>query len=373
MTIDPNSKNNGIEKGSSKSSKESVDIAHSGVFYLLPLGLRVQEKLERMIDKHMRSIGASKLSLSSITSEDLQRRSGRYSENAELLRLKDRKESGFLLSPTHEEKITTSAAGIVKSYKDLPLRVYQISRKYRDERRPRQGLLRAKEFLMKDLYTFDSTPKMALETYSSVRKAYAAFFDELKIPYVVADADSGAMGGNLSHEYHFVSPIGEDHVCSCNKCHYVANEELAEKGIRTQKTPSNDPIIWHGMSKDRNTLVRVYIPKAQPLTQNEGEDAISNHLNIHAVKAAYPDMDTSIENEALERFGDTAPHLVRIFDHPTLLPEQDDFTTQPITTHPKTAKPLDLTRIHTGDPCPRCLEGLLTVQRAMEAVFWQWK
>ena len=125
--------------------------AHSGVFHLLPLGLRVQDKLERLIDHHMATLGASKLTLSSLSTETLWQQSGRYSSNSELLRIADRRNSGFLLSPTHEEEITALVAGVVHSYKDLPLRLYQIGRKYRDEKRPRQGLLRAKEFLMKDL------------------------------------------------------------------------------------------------------------------------------------------------------------------------------------------------------------------------------
>ncbi|KAK3077064.1 hypothetical protein LTS18_011309, partial [Coniosporium uncinatum] len=204
--------------------------AHSGIWHLLPLGLRVQEKIERLVDKHMQSIGASKLSLSSITSEELWRKTGRYGgQNSEFLGVKDRRESGFLLAPTHEEEITALTKGILKSYKDLPLRLYQISRKYRDELRPRAGLLRAKEFLMKDLYTFDASQDAALQTYSVVRGAYKAFFDELGLPYLVAEADSGAMGGNLSHEYQFEAANGEDivHVCSSSSCGYTANEEAS--------------------------------------------------------------------------------------------------------------------------------------------------
>lgn len=356
--------------------------AYSGVFHLLPLGLRVQEKLERLIDKHMRSIGASKLSLSSITSEELWRQSGRFGANSELLRLRDRKESGFLLSPTHEEEITALASGIVKSYKDLPLRVYQISRKYRDERRPRQGLLRAKEFLMKDLYTFDYTINMALETYQTVRNAYAAFFDELKIPYLVANADSGTMGGNLSHEYHFVSQRGEDHVCSCAKCNYVANEELAEKATHT---PSKlmDTLegvrMWTGISKDRNTLVHVYVPRVKVETRDETiDESAIGHINIHALKSIYPGLDTSIEKTPLHLLKTNSSNdtfqIVRIFDYrvsPNLeetyrrdVPNHVEIND--ITTHPTTGKPLDLTRIQTGDPCPLCEDGTLTVQRAVE-------
>ncbi|KAF2094764.1 class II aaRS and biotin synthetase, partial [Rhizodiscina lignyota] len=218
--------------------------SHSGVFHLMPLGLKVQEKLERLIDNAMQSIGASKLSLSSISSEGLWEKSGRLAKYPELLRIKDRKDSRFILSPTHEEEITELVSPLVKSYKDLPLRLYQISRKYRDELRPRQGLLRAKEFLMKDLYTFDTTPENALQTYLETKAAYERFFDSLGLGYVVAEADSGAMGGTLSHEYQFISPIGEDTVVRCTKCDFIANEEVLPSdlsdGIRSA-TATEEP------------------------------------------------------------------------------------------------------------------------------------
>ncbi|KAJ4307454.1 hypothetical protein N0V94_009721, partial [Neodidymelliopsis sp. IMI 364377] len=214
----------------------------------------------------MESIGASKTSLSSITTEELWKQSGRYSANSELLRLKDRKDSGFLLSPTHEEEITALVASIVHSYKDLPLRLYQTGRKYRDERRPRQGLLRAKEFMMKDLYTFDATVEAGLETYKAVRQAYKNLFDELKLPYLVADADSGNMGGKLSHEYHFVSPKGEDNVWSCSSCDYVANEELVEKRTPDISTsPASPPLTFTGISVDRKTRISIQLPRPSSL------------------------------------------------------------------------------------------------------------
>lgn len=132
----------------------------------------------------------------------------------------------YLLSPTHEEEITTIVANAVNSYRELPLRLYQVGRKYRDEPRPRQGLLRGREFLMKDLYTFDATEEQAIKTYDEVRKAYVAFLEDLRLPYLTARADSGNMGGTLSHEYHFASPQGEDTIISCDKCDYSINEEL---------------------------------------------------------------------------------------------------------------------------------------------------
>ncbi|KAF2632215.1 prolyl-tRNA synthetase [Macroventuria anomochaeta] len=330
--------------------------AHSGVFHLLPLGLRVQNKLETLIDKHMESIGASKTSLSSITTEELWKQSGRYSANSELLRLKDRKDSGFLLSPTHEEEITVLVASMVHSYKDLPLRLYQTGRKYRDERRPRQGLLRAKEFMMKDLYTFDSTVEAGLETYKSVRQAYENLFDELKLPYLVADADSGNMGGKLSHEYHFVSPKGEDNVWSCSSCSYVANEELVEK-----KTPEVPPEVktssftFTGISVDRKTAISIHIPGPSDLAPNTSPswDQISEFTNLHALKKATPDsieIDTGIESSTLSSLLPNTTSSITITDR-TLSPSPDAY---------------DLTITRSGDACPHCPTGTLSVQKAIE-------
>ncbi|KAF2189656.1 prolyl-tRNA synthetase [Zopfia rhizophila CBS 207.26] len=339
--------------------------AHSGVFHLLPLGLRVQSKLESLIDKHMLSLGASKLSLSSITTESLWRQSGRLNANSELLRLSDRKDSGFLLSPTHEEEITSLASRIVQSYKDLPLRLYQISRKYRDERRPRQGLLRAKEFLMKDLYTFDYSQKHALETYDAVRKAYNALFDELKIPYLVADADSGAMGGNLSHEYHFVSPKGEDNVWSCNSCSYVANEELVEKRAPSSSvSTTSKPVAFRGISLDRETAIHIHIPRPPhiPDTEELSWSHVHDFVNLHAVKNAGLDIDTGIETATLELLLPKTTNTTHIYDRQLPQPPLSTSTSTPKSEQPQ----LDLTRTQPGDSCQLCSDGKLSVQRAIE-------
>ncbi|KAJ4985702.1 prolyl-tRNA synthetase [Stagonosporopsis vannaccii] len=329
--------------------------AHSGVFHLLPLGLRVQNKLEALIDKHMESIGASKTSLSSITTEELWKQSGRYSSNSELLRLSDRKDSGFLLSPTHEEEITALVASVVHSYKDLPLRLYQTGRKYRDERRPRQGLLRAKEFMMKDLYTFDSTVEAGLETYKSVRQAYKNLFDELKLPYLVADADSGNMGGKLSHEYHFVSPKGEDNVWSCSSCSYVANEELVEKKAQDASSNNANPLTFTGISVDRKTAITINLPRPTDLssTTSPSWSELASYANLHALKKATPsttELDTGIESSSLAALLPKTTSTISITDR-TLSPSADA---------------LDLTPTLPGASCPHCASGTLSAQKAIE-------
>lgn len=347
--------------------------AHSGVFHLLPLGLRVQNKLESLIDKHMSSIGASKVSLSHISTEELWKQTGRYSSNSELLRINDRRESGFLLAPTHEEEITSLVANMVHSYKDLPLRLYQTGRKYRDEKRPRQGLLRAKEFMMKDLYTFDSSHETALETYEDVRQAYTNLFDELKLPYLVADADSGNMGGKLSHEYHFVSPKGEDNVWSCDSCGYVANEELVDKSAPqtdldniTAPEEHSPPLVFTGITMDRKTAVRIFIarPSDMPAEAQPSWDSISSFVNLHAVKRVYPDLDTGIEAATLSKL------LPTIQSHKTLyspsLGHLQKTTSHTDASDTSTAKEANISLTRPGDACPRCFTGALAVQKAIE-------
>ena len=245
---------------------------------------------------------------------------------------------------------------MVHSYKDLPLRLYQIGRKYRDERRPRGGLLRAKEFLMKDLYTFDTSPQAALETYDAVRKAYNDLFNKLKLPYLVADADSGNMGGKLSHEYHFASPKGEDYVFSCTSCDYVANEELVEKKADTTTQTNSGSLIFTGISVDKETAINIHIPKPPSLAVNEiSWDGVSAFVNLHAVKKALPkdiDIDTGIEAFTLRSLLSKTTNTVDIYDP----------------THPKAppTSTIDITITKPGDPCPRCSTGTLKIQKAIE-------
>ncbi|EER27963.1 prolyl-tRNA synthetase, putative [Coccidioides posadasii C735 delta SOWgp] len=276
--------------------------AYAGIYHLLPLGLRVQKKLENLIDKHMESLGASKLFLSALSSQLLWKLSGRLHDDSEVFRFLDRKYAPFLLAPTHEEEITKLVGGLTNSYKELPLRVYQISRKYRDERRPRQGLLRAREFLMKDLYTFDYSTEEAMKSYNSVKEAYVRLFDELKLPYIVAAADSGNMGGNLNHEFHLENSKGEDIVVSCSKCNYKFNEELTDghaskfASRRESSPPYSRPGplgqslaaaistgVWTAVSKDRRTLIRAYYPKYL-LNENTAEP-VEREVNPHAVRS----------------------------------------------------------------------------------------
>lgn len=199
-----------------------ISSTDSGMFYFLPLGNRVVEKLEKLVDEEMKLIGAQKIRVPALTSASLWEKTARLEEaKSELLMLKDRHGKGYILGPTFEEAITNLIFhNSPLKRKDLPLRLYQISPKWRDEMKPRLGLLRSREFIMKDLYTFDVNAENSKITYDTVNQAYQNIFKSIEIPFVKVAADAGIIGGSLSHEYHYLSTIGEDQIKFCKSCQY---------------------------------------------------------------------------------------------------------------------------------------------------------
>jgi prolyl-tRNA synthetase len=203
-----------------------------GLFVLLPLGLRTFNKLKSMIHTEMAAIGADEFAFPCLTKRELWDQSGRWEEaGAELMRLKDRKGGDYCLGPTHEEPFTALAGDNMVSWKQLPWRFYQLDRKFRDELRPRHGLVRAREFWMKDMYTFDRDEAGAELTYDLVTHAYHTLFTKLTLPFSVVNADAGLIGGSKSHEYHVASAtVGDDQLVSCNCCGFAANVETVAGG-----------------------------------------------------------------------------------------------------------------------------------------------
>lgn len=215
----------------------------SGIYNYLPLGLRTLSKVIKIVDQEMESVGGQKLNMPKLLPKELWERTGRWNDMGnELIRLKDRKGEDFCLAPTHEEIVTSLAAAGVSSHKQLPLRLYQIGDKYRDEPRPRFGLLRAREFVMKDMYSFDVTQEDAVKTYEEVREAYIRVMTRLELPFAIAEADSGNIGGNMSHEFHALAEVGEDTLLCCESKNYYANVEKAKSStvatIDTTKIPA---------------------------------------------------------------------------------------------------------------------------------------
>lgn len=198
-----------------------------GCFHYLPYAVRAMEKLIHLVDQAMYEIGGQKMDMTSLCSAKLWKQTGRWDAvGKELFCLMDRHNQEYCLGPTHEEAVTHLVAtegGI--NQKQLPLLLYQITRKFRDEPRPCFGLLRGREFYMKDMYTFDMTEEAACETYNNVCTAYCKLFNTLGLKYVKVQADTGNIGGKMSHEFHLPAGIGEDRLMVCGNCDFAANVE----------------------------------------------------------------------------------------------------------------------------------------------------
>ncbi|XP_049887130.1 proline--tRNA ligase-like [Pectinophora gossypiella] len=203
----------------------------AGLFTLLPLARRALDKLEALVQKHIESTGAQRISFPALASESLWERSGRLAGGGpELMTVKDRHDKKYLLAPTHEESIADLLADVGPlSYKQLPLLLYQIGNKYRDEHRPKHGLLRAREFRMLDAYGAHAAADCAREQYERVTGAYRRLFDELQLNVHRVEAPTGEMGGSLSHEWQCVAGAGEDAVDVCLSCSHARLADPSER------------------------------------------------------------------------------------------------------------------------------------------------
>lgn len=200
----------------------------SGIYSFLPLGLRTFKKIEQIIREKMDAIGGQELLMSALLPAESYRDSGRWEVfGPEMFKLKDRNNRDFCLGPTHEEIFTETVKSGVRSYRGLPLILYQIQTKYRDERRPRFGVMRSREFVMKDAYSFDRNSEGLDISYQKMQEAYRRIFNRLQLNYQVVEADSGAMGGSGSQEFMVTSDIGESVIAFCETCGYAANDEKA--------------------------------------------------------------------------------------------------------------------------------------------------
>jgi len=201
----------------------------AGIYDILPIGLRVIRKVETIIREEMDRAGAQEVFLPSILPAELWQETGRWDlYGKELLRMKDRHDREFCYGPTHEEVITDLVRREVRSYRQLPVNLYQIQTKFRDEIRPRFGLMRGREFTMKDAYSFDRDREGAEKSYQAMFDAYTAIFKRCGLEFRAVEADTGKIGGSLSHEFMVLADTGEDRVVACGSCDYAANLEMAE-------------------------------------------------------------------------------------------------------------------------------------------------
>ena len=283
----------------------------SGVYSFLPLGYRVLRKIEEIIREEMDRAGALEVHMPALLDAELYKRSGRWDiYGADMFRLKDRTDRDFLLGPTHEEVFTDLVAWWLKSYKQLPITLYQIQYKYRDEKRPRYGLIRCKEFLMKDAYSFDATLESLDESYDKMKAAYYRAFERLGLKFLCVDADNGAMGGSGSQEFMVPSPIGEDDVVYCDDCHYAANMEKASykpvpapapeemQPLRRVPTPGAHTIAqiteFLHCAPERVAKTLIYVADGKPVAvmlrgdRDLNEVKLKNHLRCVELEMADP-------------------------------------------------------------------------------------
>src|SRR5881392_3157219 len=213
----------------------------SGIYTWMPLGLRIVRKVEAIVREEMNRAGAIELSMPVVQPAELWQESGRWQEyGGELLRFKDRHERDFVLQPTSEEVITDLARSELKSYRQLPVHFYQIQSKFRDERRPRFGIMRGREFVMKDGYSFHADYRDLEREYHNMYDTYTRIFSRLGLKFRAVAADTGAIGGTGSHEFHVLAESGEDAIAFCPQSDYAANVELAEALSPGARAPAGE-------------------------------------------------------------------------------------------------------------------------------------
>ena len=240
----------------------------AGLYTWLPMGLRTLRKVERIVREEMDKSGAQEVLMPAVQPAELWEESGRWTQyGGELLRMKDRHGRDFCFGPTHEEVIADLIRNEISSYKELPANFYQVQTKFRDERRPRFGVMRAREFLMKDAYSFHLNAESLNETYELMHRTYCAIFDRFGLDYRAVQADSGAIGGSASHEFHVLASSGEDDIVFSTGSDYAANIEKAEAVAPSGTRPAPAEEMKEVATPDQKTI-----------------DAVSQLLGIDATR-----------------------------------------------------------------------------------------
>ncbi|MFI5762963.1 proline--tRNA ligase [Streptomyces sp. NPDC051563] len=368
----------------------------AGVWSWLPLGKRVLDNVSRIVREEMDGIGAQEVLLPALLPKEPYEVSGRWSEYGDLLfRLKDRKGADYLLGPTHEEIFTLVVKDQCTSYKDLPVMLYQIQTKYRDEARPRSGVLRGREFQMKDSYSFDVSDEGLAESYRLHREAYVRIFERLGLDHRVVSAVSGAMGGSASEEFLAPAPAGEDTFADCPSCGYAANTEAAtfaltpapgEHGpleeIPTPDTPTIESLAAHlgvpASATLKNLLVKVdgeITAVGVPGDREVDLGKLGEHLAPAVVELVTAEDFTGRPDLVRGYVGPQGLEKVRYLADPRVAPGTSWVTgANKPDTHARDVvcgrdfevdQYLDVVVVEEGDPCPACGAGL-RLDRAIE-------
>ncbi|MCM1974350.1 proline--tRNA ligase [Streptomyces sp. G1] len=368
----------------------------AGVWSWLPLGKRVLDNVSRIVREEMDGIGAQEVLLPALLPKEPYEVSGRWSEYGDLLfRLKDRKGADYLLGPTHEEIFTLVVKDQCTSYKDLPVMLYQIQTKYRDEARPRSGVLRGREFQMKDSYSFDVSDEGLAESYRLHREAYVRIFERLGLDHRVVSAVSGAMGGSASEEFLAPAPAGEDTFADCPSCGYAANTEAVtfaltpaagEHGpleeIPTPDTPTIETLAAHlgvpASATLKNLLVKVdgeITAVGVPGDREVDLGKLGEHLAPAVVELVTAEDFADRPDLVRGYVGPQGLEKVRYLADPRVAPGTSWVTgANKPDTHARNVvcgrdfevdRYLDVVVVEAGDPCPSCGTGL-RLDRAIE-------
>ena len=266
-TLRENAKDEDSTSGNLLVRSGMIKKVSSGIYMYLPLGLKVLDNIKKIIKEEMDKTGATELLMPSLIPEDIYDVCGRNQAlGSSMFHLKDRYNKPYVLGPTHEELFTIAAKSMVRSYKDLPFTIYQDAPKYRDEARPRFGLIRVREFFMKDAYSFDKDEEGLSVSYKKMYDAYKNIFDRIGLNYAIVRADTGVMGGSLSEEFQAITDIGEDVLVLCDKCDYASNMEIATHKIENKEETKKD-------------LELVVTPNAKTI------DEVCNYLNLDVTKS----------------------------------------------------------------------------------------
>lgn len=373
----------------------------AGIYTYMPLALRSLQKIEKIVREELDREECCELLMPFVQPSELWEESGRWQAyGKELLRLKDRKENDFCLGPTHEEVITDIVRKEVRSYKELPLNLYQIQGKFRDEIRPRFGLMRGREFIMKDAYSFDVDEDASNRTYWQMYEAYKRIFERCGLVFRPVEADSGSIGGSFTHEFHVLAGSGEDLILSCNHCDYAANVERCElkspepfKPTGSVSAPEEIPTPDKKSIEDVATLLEVspsqcikmlvyrssvgVFGAAVPGDRELNEAALLNAAGGH-------DLEMVVDAETLNKHhlipGSISPvnwpKDLPLFVDPQVMAMEsavagagraDTHLTGVVpSAHIKATKVVALSEARAGDTCARCGEGTLEAFRGIE-------
>jgi prolyl-tRNA synthetase len=376
----------------------------AGIYTYLPFGWRSLAKLEAIVRRELDAIGSAELTMPAIQPAELWQESGRWVRyGKELLRIRDRHERDFVFGPTHEEVVTDIVRRDVKSYRQLPISLYQIQTKFRDEIRPRFGLMRGREFIMKDAYSFHVDGASLDLTYEDMRRAYCAIFEACRLDYTVVEADTGAIGGSASHEFMVVAETGESAVVRCPSCGYAANVEKAERRkvenppaagaseeIREVATPGQSSIeqvsAFLGVPPERLVKTLIYeatkdgsrrlVAVAVRGDREVNEVKLANFLDVEGVTLASEDRVAQATGAPVGFAGPVGlPKEVRLVADESVRGLADFVAgANRADAHVagvnwgRDAEPsawADLLLVTGGDPCPRC-SGTLDLFRGIE-------